>query len=134
MLFIKIFVIILLKKKEKKNVNMENLNCLNCGAPIEPFNHKCKYCGTSYFDLTSMDINGNKPFYLKIKIDNKIITQLVKVSSNSITLKQSNIYVEADKNMSYKYLNSQSLFINVEFQAVPDSAGCLCKMYIEDNN
>ena len=124
----------LLKKKEKKNVNMENLNCLNCGAPIEPFNHKCKYCGTSYFDLTSMDINENKPFYLKIKIDNKIITQLVRASFKSVTLEQNSIYVEADKNMSYKYLNSQSLFINIEFQAVPDSAGCLSKVYIEDNN
>ena len=123
----------LLKKKERRML-MENLNCLNCGAPIEPFNHKCKYCGTSYFDLTSMDINGNKPFYLKIKIDNKIITQLVRASAKSVTLEQSSIYVEADKNMSYKYLNSQSLFINVEFQAVPDSSGCLCKMYIEDNN
>lgn len=67
---------------------MENLNCLNCGAPIEPFNHRCKYCGTSYFDLTSMDINEDKPFYLKIKIDNKIITQLVRVSSKTFTLKK----------------------------------------------
>lgn len=123
----------LLKKKERRML-MENLNCLNCGASIEPFNHKCKYCGTSYFDLTSMDINENKPFYLKIKIDNKIIIQLVRASAKSVTLEQSSVAVKADENMAYKYLNSQSLFINVEFQAVPDSSGCLCKMYIEDNN
>ena len=122
----------LLKKKERRML-MENLNCLNCGAPIEPFNHKCKYCGTSYFDLTSMDINGNKPFYLKIKIDNKIITQLVRASTKSFTLEQNNIYL-GNNNMSYQYSNSQSLFINIEFQAVPDSAGCLSKVYIEDNN
>lgn len=112
---------------------MENLNCLNCGAPIEPFNHKCKYCGTSYFDLTSMNINGDEPFYLKIKIDNKIITQLVKASSKSFTLEQNNIYL-GNNNVSYQCSNSQSLFINIEFQAVPDSTGCLSKMYIEDNN
>lgn len=132
MLFMKIFVIILLKKKERR-ILMEKLNCLNCGAPIEPFNHKCKYCGTSYFDLTSMDINGNKPFYLKIKIDNKIITQLVRASSKSFTLEQNNIYL-GNNNVSYQYPNSQSLFINIEFQAVPDSTGCLSKMHIEDNN
>lgn len=36
--------------------------------------------------------------------------------------------------MPYRYLNSQSLFINLEFQAIPDSTGCLSKVYIEDNN
>ena len=133
MLFIKIFVIMLLKEKERRML-MEKLNCLNCGAPIEPFNHRCKYCGTSYFDLTSMDINGDKPFYLKIKIDNKIITQLVRASSKSFTLEQNNTYLGINNNMPYQYLNSQSLFINIEFQAVPDSSGCLSKVYIEDNN
>lgn len=99
----------LLKEKERRML-MEKLNCLNCGAPIEPFNHRCKYCGTSYFDLTSMDINGDKPFYLKIKIDNKIITQLVRASSKSFTLEQNNIYLGINNNMLYQYLNSRSPF------------------------
>ena len=57
---------------------MSNLrNCMNCGAPFDTENDRCSYCGTSYFDLTAMDLSSEKAFILKLKLGNQIITQLV---------------------------------------------------------
>ena len=39
---------------------MESRNCPNCGAPNDPHLNKCPYCGTSYFDLTAIDIADGK--------------------------------------------------------------------------
>ena len=44
-----------------------NRNCPNCGAPYDVQLNKCPYCGTSYFDLSSLDLTNREPFYLKIK-------------------------------------------------------------------
>lgn len=59
-----------------------NRNCPNCAAPYNIQLNKCPYCGTSYFDLSSLDLTNREPFYLKIKasIGGKdcYITQLVR--------------------------------------------------------
>lgn len=41
-------------------------NCPNCNAPIEPYNCKCKYCGTYYFDFSGFDATDNEPCYIKV--------------------------------------------------------------------
>lgn len=57
---------------------MSNLrNCMNCGAPFDVNSDCCSYCGTSYFDLTAMDLSSEKAFMLKLKLGDQIITQLV---------------------------------------------------------
>lgn len=43
-------------------------NCPNCSAPLEPYKCKCDYCGTYYYDLTALDVSGNKPTYVKFKV------------------------------------------------------------------
>ena len=45
---------------------MEN-NCPNCGAIIEPYNCKCAYCGTWYYDLTLFDTIDGNPRYVKFR-------------------------------------------------------------------
>ena len=44
-------------------------NCPNCGAVYEPEKNKCPYCGTSYFDMTAINIPAREPFYLKVKAE-----------------------------------------------------------------
>lgn len=64
------------------------INCPNCAAPIEPELNKCPYCGTTYFDMSCIDFENEKPFYLKIKTKwNGIdcyITQFVKPKLTTI--------------------------------------------------
>lgn len=57
---------------------MENhKNCPNCGAPYDPAENRCPYCGTAYFDMSTVDFDNREPFYLKIKVNGYMITQLV---------------------------------------------------------
>lgn len=41
---------------------MSNKNCINCGAPFNIELNKCPYCGTSYFDMSCLDLDSGKPF------------------------------------------------------------------------
>lgn len=63
---------------------MHKTNCPNCAAPIDPTQNKCQYCGTSYFDLSSIDFDDHKPIWLKIKTPMGIITSKVIPSLDSI--------------------------------------------------
>lgn len=57
---------------------MENhKNCPNCAAPYDPAENRCPYCGTAYFDMSTVDFDNREPFYLKIKVNGYMITQLV---------------------------------------------------------
>lgn len=69
---------------------MKEKNCPNCGSPYNPLLNACPYCGTSYFDLTSLDLTNKQPVFLKIKtlFDNKPaeLTLLVRPELSSIEI------------------------------------------------
>lgn len=101
---------------------MDKLNCPNCGAPINPEKNKCEYCDTSYFDLSSLDIDDNKPFYLKLKYNNMIITQLVRATPKiNIIANTDYIYAYgyADQKLA-SYTLTSTLSTNILFEAVVD--------------
>lgn len=52
-------------------------NCPNCGAPYEVYEAKCPYCGTAYFDMSMVDMDAHEPFYLKVKVNGMLVTQMV---------------------------------------------------------
>ena len=101
---------------------MSKLNCPNCGAPISAVDNKCPYCNTSYFDLSSIDINNNKPFYLKIRMGKMTLTQLVRVLPDmSINLESnSRLYCDSLGNKLYKSTTSKNMFTNLNFEAIAD--------------
>ena len=115
-----------------------NLNCPNCGAPIDPQNNKCSYCKTSYFDLSYLDINNNEPFYLKIKKGKYMITQLVRFIPDSleITMTSGTTYAYGGKGLCKKivYKTDSNVETNFTVQAVQDpTKNHLCIMeYIEN--
>lgn len=65
---------------------MKGRNCPNCGAPLDSNATKCAYCGTSYFDMSAINLVDSEPFYIKIKhhISGKpvVITALVRANPN----------------------------------------------------
>lgn len=104
---------------------MRKRNYPNCGAPYDIELNKCPYCGTSYYDLSALDIDAREPFYLKIKSDlnGKLcyITQLVK-PMRDMSMEISFDSTEAigyDGHSLYSFVNSQSLITNLRFQAMP---------------
>jgi len=102
----------------------KTLNCPNCGAPLNPDANKCSYCGTSYFDMTSINIDDGEPFYLKLKRRTPdggydIITAFVRADPNlSITCEQDTIYC-GGPGIGYKPFSSPArLEFSMNFHSV----------------
>lgn len=114
-------------------------NCLNCGAPFDVDEEKCSYCGTSYYDISALDIYSDKPIMLKIKTringTECYITQLVRA------LPQTNIEITSDTTEAIGYggvrtaslISNRSITTNLAFQAVPRKNGSLCEVVIKEN-
>lgn len=96
-------------------------NCLNCGAPFDTDKEKCPYCGTSYYDMSAIDINNDKPFMLKIKMGSMYVTQLVRVSPDiSFDITSDTVDCINDLGVPLqRFCTNQSLNINMMFEAVP---------------
>lgn len=114
------------------------LNCLNCGAPFEVDEEKCAYCGTSYYDMSALDIDGGKPFMLKIKTkmngQNCYITQLVRVlPSMNIEMSTETVdCIDVLGSVVHSYVSGRSLTTNLTFQAVQRNNGSLCTVVIDN--
>lgn len=109
-------------------------NCPNCGAVINPEQHKCSYCGTPYFDMSAIDFEDGKPFYLKIKTkwkgQNVFITQLVKPSLHTITLTAASEdwCGGIGQQMFGSFRNENYLTTEISFTGVPMADNSLLKM------
>lgn len=44
---------------------MSKTNCPNCGAAKESAELKCPFCGTTYLDMTAIDLYNHEPLWLK---------------------------------------------------------------------
>lgn len=103
-------------------------NCPNCGAPYETDLYKCPYCGTSYFDLSSIDFDEHKPVFLKLKHSGMYITCLAMpklgemsfrydysdVISNGAAIMRYNTSTNASMEISFELLYSQDKLITIE--------------------
>lgn len=101
---------------------MEGKNCPNCGAPYDVILNKCPYCGTSYFDLSAIDICSAEPFYLKLKSDNMIFTSKVVAKPDaSITIsKDITNMVNGYDDVVGTVVTGQSVDIDIGFRSVAD--------------
>ena len=68
----------------------EKTNCPNCGAPID--SEKCEYCGTVFLDFAAMD--ADKPFFMKIKSEDKVFIVKVRLTDASMHMDTSTLYFD----------------------------------------
>ena len=63
-------------------------NCPNCGAPIDPDQTRCAYCGTTYVDVTALRINAANWIRINVGTDERpqILEMRAYVSSCSLAL------------------------------------------------
>lgn len=104
------------------------LNCPNCGAPIDKETNKCPYCNTSYFDFSDIDIDGEEPFYLRIKKGDTYIVSLVRAKNTNIIFTEERTTFYGGKGGYTKLANaisSSSVKLDIEFQSVLDKDGTL---------
>ena len=111
-------------------------NCPNCGAVINPEQHKCSYCGTPYFDMSEIDFENEKPFYLKIKTKwngkDVYITQLVKPNLNAINFTTTSDYCYGGKGQQqlFSVKNENRLTTEISFTGIPMADNSLLKMEV----
>lgn len=103
---------------------MSNRNCPNCGAPYDIGLNTCPYCGTSYYDLSALDLTARDPFYLKIKTEMNgqpcYITQLVRPHvdmSINFSSETVDVYGLGDSRIC-SYTKSSTMTTNISFEAV----------------
>lgn len=100
-------------------------NCPNCGAPYEVKLNKCPYCGTSYFDMSCLDMDGHTPCYIKVKT-------MVGSKEAYVTLKaiprMGDIEITTDtKDIPFydgvikKFVTHSSLGMNISFEGIAES-------------
>ena len=111
-------------------------NCPNCGAVINPEPHKCSYCGSPYFDMSEIDFENEKPFYLKIKTKwngkDVYITQLVKPNLNAINFTTTSDYCYGGKGQQqlFSVKNENCLTTEISFTGIPMADNSLLKMEV----
>ena len=94
-------------------------NCPNCGAVYEADNIKCPYCGTTYIDLTAIDLD--KPFMLRMKHDKMFITYRAIVSNAEICMEYDDVYAMGA--YGHKMVNltrSMNIVTNLQIECVGD--------------
>lgn len=95
-------------------------NCPNCGAPYKTELNTCPYCSTSYFDMTAIDFEEQKPVYLKIKYHDMIITQLVIPSFGDIAFEQDYENIECGGRVIKRIWRGSTVTTNIHFHAIPN--------------
>lgn len=101
---------------------MNQRNCPNCGAPYKTELNTCPYCGTSYFDMSAIDISENKPFYLKLKINGMVFTSKVIADPNIQIEVNQDDYCAYNHNGDkiYRIVANRYLDIDMHFTSVHD--------------
>lgn len=114
---------------------MANRNCPNCAAPYDAALNKCPYCGTSYFDMSCIDINSLEPFYLKIRSGNMTYTSKVVVREDaSITISEDAVDIvnKYGDNVG-RVVTGKSVDIDIGFKSVVDGKdSALLTVFIDE--
>lgn len=100
---------------------MKNRNCPNCGSPYDTELNKCPYCNTSYFDMSCIDIDNNEPFYMKIKVGDKVVTQKVIAELGGIEIKYEPVYAYNSFGRIMAFNGGCNCTTNISFRAIPDN-------------
>ena len=100
-------------------------NCPNCAAPYDVSLNKCPYCGTSYFDMSCIDINSLEPFYIKLKMGDMMVTSKVVVKEDaSITISEDVMdVVNKYGDKVGRVVTGKSVDIDIGFKSVADRKG-----------
>ena len=110
-------------------------NCPNCGAPFSPYECKCKYCGTWYFDFTAFDMSGDGPYYVRFKTPYGIVTTLAKPELQAIDCQDNVVYIDGGPEKGIiGFSRGRTCDLNVVFHSCADRDGNLYKLKIEEIN
>ena len=97
---------------------METRNCPNCAAPYDVTLNKCPYCGTSYFDISCIDIDSFEPFYLKLKKGNNTFISKVIIEDGYISFNTDRQYIRDKHNYPLVMIEKNHVDIDLHFESI----------------
>lgn len=99
-------------------------NCVNCGAAIDTSVTKCPFCGTSYFDLTSIDFSSPSPAYFHLKIPSShgdlLMTMLARPKLEDMTIEEDGMKITGGRGEAlWWYTSEKRVALGISIHPVP---------------
>ena len=95
---------------------MSMTNCPNCGSAKDPHVSVCPFCGTSYFDLTDIDLGErNAPALVRFKYNGTIFSMKAFVRMAEFTIRPSYLDVTSFDDRRTFIHHSDDISANIEF-------------------
>ena len=109
-------------------------NCPNCAAPLSAEEIKCPYCGTSYIDMSCIDLENHEPFYLKINMHGYQVITMVRPVTANMTVSAGTRYAYGGRGMEklISFQDEPEVNIDISFSGIPNSKNHIIT-YIKDN-
>lgn len=100
---------------------MSKTNCINCGAAKDTSDIKCPFCGTSYVDLTALDLDKNEKVALVFKAPGGkyTVSMLARPYFDSMNVQYHSKDIYADNgNILAQFTDSATVEVGITFQPV----------------
>lgn len=110
-------------------------NCPNCAAPLQPTEIKCSYCGTSYIDMSCIDLDNHEPFYLKLNYHGYQAVTLVRPGVANMTITAGEQYAYGGRGMTklISYQTDPEVNIDISFSGIPNPKNHIITYFKENN-
>ena len=119
-------------KRLKGVISLKGRNCPNCGAPYEIGINRCPYCGTVYFDMSTIDFDTKEPFYLSFRYNGVLYTQRVYPEDCKITAERHESYYNNGRfDRFLSVTTSVDISTEISFRNVPDGKVCFTARKLE---
>lgn len=110
---------------------MSKTNCINCGAAKDMSDIKCPFCGTSYVDLTALDLDKHEKVALVFKAPGGkyTVSMLARPRLESIDVQYHSQNIYADKGAFIaKFQDYATADVAITFQSVHQENNVLYKV------
>lgn len=99
---------------------MSMTNCINCGSAKETTATVCPFCGTSYFDMTDVDLSADrKPCVVRFKFQNSIFQMKAFITLAELTIQPDYLDVTSLHDYTHRFISQrQNVRANIEFVCV----------------
>lgn len=110
------------------------LNCECCGAPLNPYQWRCEYCGAYFFDLSAWDLTDGKPTFVKFKTPQGTITSLARPELRTMEVRQdSEDLTDIHGHTIIRIAGLRHCDIDVNFSCIPNpKSGELFRIEMEE--
>ena len=97
---------------------MSMTNCVNCGSAKDVDAKVCPFCGTSYFDMTDIDLSSRKPCVVRFR-DGENTFQIMAIPTLAeFTIHPMDSYTRDVEGRIHRFRMRDDITARIEFASV----------------